>query len=262
MSTQSDMRLAVNQAGLASLKVTRSNSSKLASADNVSSSASGKGENGRFTSLNELGEHMLHEQHSSNEYIYLMQDQLASAFGALLRKMWSSGQKGQSSSTMICQDCGKTSFKFDPFKSLLLPLVGFRSITVTVFDGNGSNLPMPYTVTVAKDGVFNDFSKAISDACLLNSQERLELAQVYEYKSYFVNPLDLLSTIENTDYLVGYSTVTKVLLKWNQKAGDFEDIQSPYRSSLTYIKSSRSSRYGTAVREWIVLIPSGAKIQR
>ncbi|XP_020869434.1 putative ubiquitin carboxyl-terminal hydrolase 11 [Arabidopsis lyrata subsp. lyrata] len=111
---------------------------------------------------------------------------------------------GQSSSTMICQDCGKTSFKFDPFKSLLLPLVGFRSIMVTVFDGNGSNLPIPYTVIVAKNGVFNDLSKAISDVCLLNSQERLELSQVDEYKSYFVNPLDLLSTIEDTDYLVGY----------------------------------------------------------
>ncbi|EFH67232.1 hypothetical protein ARALYDRAFT_890789 [Arabidopsis lyrata subsp. lyrata] len=55
MSTQSYMRLVVNQVALASLKITRSNSSKLASADNVSSSASRKGERGGLAALMNLG---------------------------------------------------------------------------------------------------------------------------------------------------------------------------------------------------------------
>jgi ubiquitin carboxyl-terminal hydrolase 4/11/15 len=51
-------------------------------------------------------------------------------------------------------------------------------MTVTVFSGTGEFLPMPYTVTVQKNGACRDLFKALSDACCLNDSETLLLAEV------------------------------------------------------------------------------------
>ena len=51
-------------------------------------------------------------------------------------------------------------------------------MTVTVFYGDGSGLPMPYTVTVLKHGCCRDLSTALGTACCLKSDEMLLLAEV------------------------------------------------------------------------------------
>lgn len=51
-------------------------------------------------------------------------------------------------------------------------------MTVTVFYSDGSVLPMPYTVTVLKNGCCNDLSMALGTACCLSSDESLLLAEV------------------------------------------------------------------------------------
>jgi ubiquitin carboxyl-terminal hydrolase 4/11/15 len=51
-------------------------------------------------------------------------------------------------------------------------------ITVTVFSGTGDALPMPFTVTVQKNGNCRDLTKALADACCLKSSETLLLAEV------------------------------------------------------------------------------------
>lgn len=88
--------------------------------------------------------------------------------------------QGQYKSTLICPVCGKISITFDPFMYLSLPLPSTvtRPMTVTVFYGDGSGLPMPYTVNVLKQGCCKDLSKALSTACCLNSDEILLLAEV------------------------------------------------------------------------------------
>lgn len=56
-------------------------------------------------------------------------------------------------------------------------------MTVTVFSGDGSHLPMPYTVTVPKDGSCRDLSNALGTACCLNNDESLLLAEVINLAS-------------------------------------------------------------------------------
>ncbi|GJW35305.1 ubiquitin carboxyl-terminal hydrolase 9 [Tanacetum coccineum] len=54
--------------------------------------------------------------------------------------------QGQYKSTLVCPVCDKISITFDPFMYLSLPLpsTATRSMTVTLFFGDGSSLPMPY----------------------------------------------------------------------------------------------------------------------
>ncbi|KAG7599055.1 Peptidase C19 ubiquitin carboxyl-terminal hydrolase [Arabidopsis suecica] len=116
--------------------------------------------------------------------------------------------QGQYKSTLVCPDCGKISITFDPFMYLSLPLPSSRtrSMTVTVFYGDGSHLPMPYTVTVPKDGSCRDLSNALGTACCLNNDESLLLAEVYDHKvfKYFENPLELLNGIKDNERIVAY----------------------------------------------------------
>ncbi|KAL1213003.1 putative ubiquitin carboxyl-terminal hydrolase 11 [Cardamine amara subsp. amara] len=116
--------------------------------------------------------------------------------------------QGQYKSTLVCPDCGKISITFDPFMYLSLPLPSSRtrSMTVTVFYGDGSHLPMPYTVTVPKDGTCRDLSNALGTACCLNNDESLLLAEIYDRKifKYFENPLDLLNAIKDNEHIVAY----------------------------------------------------------
>ncbi|VAH15520.1 unnamed protein product [Triticum turgidum subsp. durum] len=115
--------------------------------------------------------------------------------------------RGQYKSTLVCPECNKISVTFDPFMYLSLPLPSTvtRMMTVTVFSGTGDSLPMPYTVTVPKNGVCRDLCKALSDACCLKESETLLLGEVYDYRIYrYFSPLELLHIIKDGDQLVAY----------------------------------------------------------
>ncbi|KAF6152103.1 hypothetical protein GIB67_031425 [Kingdonia uniflora] len=83
---------------------------------------------------------------------------------------------GQYKSTLICPDCSKVLVTFDPFMYLSLPLPSTvtQEITVIVFYGDGTALPMPFTVH--------------ADSIYL----------------YLENPFEELFKIKNADYLVAY----------------------------------------------------------
>ncbi|PIA48768.1 hypothetical protein AQUCO_01300006v1 [Aquilegia coerulea] len=116
--------------------------------------------------------------------------------------------QGQYKSTLVCPVCGKVSVTFDPFMYLSLPLPSTvtRSMTITVFYGDGSALPMPYIVTVPKHGLYKDLFQALGTACCLNSDELLLLAEVYDHGifRYLVNPLEQLFTIKDEEHIVAY----------------------------------------------------------
>ncbi|KAJ4847032.1 hypothetical protein Tsubulata_018065 [Turnera subulata] len=122
--------------------------------------------------------------------------------------------QGQYKSTLVCPVCSKISITFDPFMYLSLPLPSTvtRSMTVTVFYGDGSGLPMPYTISVPKDGHCRDLSQALGVACCLKSEESLLLAEVYDHKIYRLleNPLDYLTSIKDEDHIVAYRLALKV----------------------------------------------------
>ncbi|KAF6170710.1 hypothetical protein GIB67_015662, partial [Kingdonia uniflora] len=116
--------------------------------------------------------------------------------------------QGQYKSTLICPDCSKVLVTFDPFMYLSLPLPSTvtREITVTVFYGDGTALPMPFTVTVQKDGYCKDLLEALSAECYLRSDKTLLLADVHAHSTYryLENPSEELFKIKNADYLVAY----------------------------------------------------------
>lgn len=88
--------------------------------------------------------------------------------------------QGQYKSTLVCPVCGKVSVTFDPFMYLSLPLqfASTRSMTVVVFTCDGSAPPIPYTVSVPKQGRCRDLIQALSNACSLRNEERLLIAEV------------------------------------------------------------------------------------
>lgn len=116
--------------------------------------------------------------------------------------------QGQYKSTLVCPVCHKISIVFDPFMYLTLPLPTMvtRTMTVTVFYGDGSRLPMPYTVTVPKDGSCKDLILALGRACCLRSDESLVLAEVYQHKIFrnFDVSLESLSSIKDDEHIVAY----------------------------------------------------------
>ncbi|KAH7686774.1 ubiquitin carboxyl-terminal hydrolase 4/11/15 protein [Dioscorea alata] len=116
--------------------------------------------------------------------------------------------QGQYKSTLVCPVCRKVSVTFDPFMYLSLPLPSAitRKMTVTVFSGDGGSLPMPYTVTVSRNGCFRDLIQALSTACCLKSYEALLVVEVHEHKiyRYMENMFEPLSGIKDEDYLVAY----------------------------------------------------------
>ncbi|XP_022958477.1 ubiquitin carboxyl-terminal hydrolase 9-like isoform X2 [Cucurbita moschata] len=116
--------------------------------------------------------------------------------------------QGQYKSTLVCPVCRKISITFDPFMYLSLPLPSTvtRSVTVSVFYGDGSGLPMPYTVTVQRHGCTKDLTLALATACCLKSDEDLLLVEVYDHKiyRYFDNPLEFLASIKDEEYLVAF----------------------------------------------------------
>lgn len=72
------------------------------------------------------------------------------------------------------------------YLSLPLPSTVTRPVTVTVFYGDGNGLPMPYTVTLLKQGCCKDLIEALSTACCLNSDEILLLAEVTQLYHLFL----------------------------------------------------------------------------
>lgn len=116
--------------------------------------------------------------------------------------------QGQYKSTLICPVCDKISITFDPFMYLSLPLPSTvnRTMTVTVFYGDGSRLPTPYTVTISKQGCCRDLTQALGSACCLRNDESLLLAEVYHHKiyRYLEIPLEPLSSIKDDEHIVAY----------------------------------------------------------
>ncbi|XP_008811872.2 ubiquitin carboxyl-terminal hydrolase 9-like [Phoenix dactylifera] len=116
--------------------------------------------------------------------------------------------QGQYKSTLVCPVCSKVSVTFDPFMYLSLPLPSTvtRMMTVTVFSGDGSALPMPFTVTVPKHGCCKDLIRALSTSCCLKSSEALLLAEVYDHRiyRYLENPFESLSSVKDEEHIVAY----------------------------------------------------------
>ncbi|KAJ8451081.1 hypothetical protein Cgig2_026890 [Carnegiea gigantea] len=121
--------------------------------------------------------------------------------------------QGQYKSTLVCPVCNKISVTFDPFMYLTLPIPSSvnRTMTVTVFYGDGSGLPMPYTVTVPKLGCYRDLIQALGTACCLRNDEGLLLAEVYDRKiyRYLEGPLEPLSSIKDDEHIVAYRVPLK-----------------------------------------------------
>ncbi|KAF6151042.1 hypothetical protein GIB67_010620, partial [Kingdonia uniflora] len=87
-----------------------------------------------------------------------------------------------------------------------LPSTVTWEITVAVFYGDGTALPMPFTITVLKDGSCKDLLEALSTECYLRSDETLLLTEVHAHSiyQYIENPFEELFKIKNVDYLVAY----------------------------------------------------------
>ncbi|XP_026448534.1 ubiquitin carboxyl-terminal hydrolase 5-like isoform X1 [Papaver somniferum] len=116
--------------------------------------------------------------------------------------------QGQYKSTLICPICAKVSVTFDPFMYLSLPLqpTNHRSMTVMVFNSDGTAHPEPCTVTVPKQGRCRDLIQAISNACSIKNGEKLLLAEIrgHQVHRFLEDPLILLSTIKDDDHLAAY----------------------------------------------------------
>ncbi|PWA90113.1 peptidase C19, ubiquitin carboxyl-terminal hydrolase [Artemisia annua] len=115
--------------------------------------------------------------------------------------------QGQYKSTLVCPVCHKISITFDPFMYLSLPLpsTATRSMTVTVFYGDGSSLPMPFTVNVIKHGCCKDLYQALGTACCVGSDETLILAEAYDYQIYrYFDSNDSLHSIKDDECIVAY----------------------------------------------------------
>ncbi|KAF6138647.1 hypothetical protein GIB67_032541 [Kingdonia uniflora] len=92
------------------------------------------------------------------------------------------------------------------YLSLPLPSTVTLEIAVTAFYGNGTALPMPFTITVLKDSSCKDLLEALSAECYLRSGKTLLLAEVHAHSiyRYLENPSEELFKIKNVDYLVAY----------------------------------------------------------
>ncbi|XP_010520472.1 PREDICTED: ubiquitin carboxyl-terminal hydrolase 8-like [Tarenaya hassleriana] len=116
--------------------------------------------------------------------------------------------QGQYKSTLVCPICRKVSVTFDPFMYLSLPLpcTSMRTMTLTVISRNGSNLPVPLTISVPKFGKFEDLQKALVSSCSLTVDETLLVAEIYNNRviRFLEEPTDSLTLIRDGDQLVVY----------------------------------------------------------
>ncbi|KAJ0235547.1 Peptidase C19 [Hirschfeldia incana] len=163
--------------------------------------------------------------------------------------------QGQYKSTLTCPDCGKFSRTFDPFMYLSLPLETSltRSMTVSVFYGDGNRSPTPYTVLVPKKGSLGDLSNALGAACGLKDDESLLFADVYAHKVYKYLEISMLplSEIRDNDRIVAYrfnqihrgpGKSKLEILHWDQKLSDFgRDAKIFGVPLVTYVNTERHS---------------------
>ncbi|XP_054823916.1 ubiquitin carboxyl-terminal hydrolase 10-like isoform X2 [Prosopis cineraria] len=169
--------------------------------------------------------------------------------------------QGQYKSTLVCPVCRKISITFDPFMYLSLPLPSTvtRMMTLTVFYGDGSGLPMPYTVTVLKHGCCRDLCHALDTACCLKSDEMLLLAEVYQHKiyRYLENPLEPLSSIKDDEHIVAYR------LKKGAQKTKLEIIHRYLdRCSMDNTKGGERKLFGTPLVTYVAEEPLyGANIE-
>ncbi|KAF9667055.1 hypothetical protein SADUNF_Sadunf16G0293100 [Salix dunnii] len=151
--------------------------------------------------------------------------------------------QGQYKSTLVCPICSKISITFDPFMYLSLPLPSTvtRSMTVTVFYGDGSGLPMPYTISVLKHGNCRDLSQALGTACCLKGGESLLLAEVFDHKIYRLleNPFEPLVSIKDEDRIVAY--------RFSGKGAGRKKLEIIHqdKSALELLKGNAGKYFGT-----------------
>ncbi|KAI3704209.1 hypothetical protein L1987_74424 [Smallanthus sonchifolius] len=116
--------------------------------------------------------------------------------------------QGQYRSTLVCPVCRKVSVTFDPFMYLSLPLpsTSMRTMTLTIVPSDGKAQPTPVTVTVPKQGKFEDLVRALGITCSLSGDETLMVAEVYNNHiiRFLGEPTDSLSLIRDDDRLVAY----------------------------------------------------------
>ncbi|XP_065858457.1 ubiquitin carboxyl-terminal hydrolase 9-like [Euphorbia lathyris] len=167
---------------------------------------------------------------------------------------------GQYKSTLVCPTCSKISITFDPFMYLSLPLPSTvtRSITVTVFYGDGIGLPMPFTVSVLKNGLIRDLTQALAKSCCLRSDETLLLAEVYDHRIYrlFENPYESLISIKDEEYIVAY--------RFPHKGSGRKKLEIVHqeRSGSDFPKGSGWKDFGTPLLAFLEDdSPSGADVE-
>ncbi|KAF1885501.1 hypothetical protein Lal_00029390 [Lupinus albus] len=130
------------------------------------------------------------------------------------------GQIGQYKSTLVCPVCRKISVTFDPFMYLSLPLpsTAIRTMTLTVVNSCSDGIAQlsPYTISVPKNGRFEDLTRALGIACYLGADETILVAETTsEARSvlqvftnciirFLEDPCDSLSLIRDADRLVAY----------------------------------------------------------
>ncbi|KAK9066013.1 hypothetical protein SSX86_015415 [Deinandra increscens subsp. villosa] len=150
--------------------------------------------------------------------------------------------QGQYKSTLICPVCDKISVTFDPFMYLSLPLQSAtpRTMTVAVFNCDGSVIPATCTVTVPKFGRFGDLVQALSNACSLKQNEKILLAEIQNHviHQFFEDPHTSLSSIKDDACLSAYKipksmTNSRYLLLHNRHE-DPEGMWKPYGTPLVF----------------------------
>nr|KYP43604.1 Ubiquitin carboxyl-terminal hydrolase 8 [Cajanus cajan] len=144
--------------------------------------------------------------------------------------------QGQYKSTLVCPVCRKVSVTFDPFMYLSLPLPSttMRTMTITVVSGSGDEMSQlsPYTISVPKNGRFEDLTRALSTACSLGADETLLVAEVYNncIIRFLEDPTDSLSLIRDADKLVAYRFLrynadTPLIVFINQQMEDDNSLE-------------------------------------
>ncbi|XP_076903003.1 ubiquitin carboxyl-terminal hydrolase 9-like [Bidens hawaiensis] len=163
--------------------------------------------------------------------------------------------QGQYKSTLVCPDCNKVSITFDPFMYLSLPLPSTttRSMTITIFYGDGSSLPMPFTVNVSKYGYYKDLFQALATACCLESDETLIVAEVYDYKIYrYLDSAELLHSIKDDECIVAY--------RLSKKQAEFPLLEICHRY-IENVKLSERKRFLTPLVTYLEDAKTGAGIE-
>ncbi|KAK6948017.1 Peptidase C19, ubiquitin carboxyl-terminal hydrolase [Dillenia turbinata] len=85
------------------------------------------------------------------------------------------------------------------------------TMTGAVFYGDGSGLPMPFSVTVLKHSYCRDLCQALGTARCLRNDKSVLLAEVFEHRiyRYFENPLEPLTSVMDDKHIIAYQLPRK-----------------------------------------------------